>query len=172
MNLSQETLEKIDKLVPRYPDKRSASLPLCHLVQEDQGYISKEAIEWIAERLELDPINIYEIVTFYPMLRTEPIGKCHIKVCRTLSCALAGAYEVRKVLRDALLKTDCDVWSNDDYTIEFVECLASCGTAPVVQVGETMHELISPEKAKKLAEEIRAAHPSGKKAASTGDSSS
>ena len=66
MNLKPKTIEKIDKLVPRYPTKRSSALPLCHLVQEDQGYLSNEAMEWIAERLELEPINIKEIVTFYP----------------------------------------------------------------------------------------------------------
>ena len=71
MDLKQSTLDKIDKLVPRYPDKRSAALPLCHLVQEDLGYLSNESIEWIAERLDLEPINISEIVTFYPMLKPK-----------------------------------------------------------------------------------------------------
>ena len=93
MNLKAETLEKIDRLVPRYPTLRSAALPLCHLVQEDQGYLSHEAMEWIADRLDLQPINIIELVTFYPMLRTEPTGKYHVRVCRTLPCALAGAYK-------------------------------------------------------------------------------
>jgi hypothetical protein len=71
--------------------KRSAALPLLHLVQEDQGYISNEAVEWIAARLGLQPINVYELVTFYPMFRQKPIGRRHIKVCRTLSCAPWGA---------------------------------------------------------------------------------
>ena len=80
MNLKPETIEKIDKLVPRYPTMRSAALPLCHLVQEDQGYLSNEAMEWIAQRLDLQPINIIEIVSFYPMLRTEPTGQYHVRV--------------------------------------------------------------------------------------------
>ena len=88
ISLKPETIEKIDKLVPRYPTVRSAALPLCHLVQEDLGYLSCESIEWIAERLELQPINIQELVTFYPMLRTEPTGEYHVRVCRTLPCAM------------------------------------------------------------------------------------
>ena len=69
MNLKPETLRRIDEVIPHYPVKRSAALPLLHLVQEDVGYISQEAIEWIAQKLELQPINIYELVTFYPMFR-------------------------------------------------------------------------------------------------------
>ena len=82
MNLKPETIEKIDTLVPRYPVMKSAALPLCHLVQEDQGYLSNEAMEWIATRLELQPINILELVTFYPMLRTEPtVERAVFKFC-------------------------------------------------------------------------------------------
>lgn len=151
MNLKPETLEKIDRLIPRYPQRRSAALPLLHLVQEDQGWISQEAMTWIAARLEVEPISIYEIATFYPMLRLKPLGKRHIKVCRTLSCALAGSHEVRELLRQHLIPGDAQVWETPDYTIEFVECLASCGTAPVVQVDEVLHERITPDKAQELA---------------------
>ncbi len=154
MNLKPQTLEKIEKLIPRYPTKRSASLPICHLVQEDQGYISQEAMEWIAAKLGLEPINIYEIVTFYPMLREKPIGRRHIKVCRTLSCALNGSYEVKKLLEKALIGEGHGS-SNADYTIEFVECIASCGTAPVVQVDEVLHEGIKPDRVCKFADQIR-----------------
>ena len=94
MNLKPDTLKKIDEVITHYPVKRSATLPLLHLVQEDVGWISKEAIEWIAAKLELAPINVYEVVTFYPMFRQQPIGRRHIKVCRTLSCALVGGYKV------------------------------------------------------------------------------
>src|SRR5277367_1978352 len=91
-----------DELITHYPvSKRSASLPLLHLWQETFGYISPEGIEWIAAKLGLQPINILELVTFYPMFRQHPVGKVHIRVCRTLSCALGGAYE----LRDHLAKT-------------------------------------------------------------------
>ncbi len=93
MNLKPETLRKIDEAITHYPSKRSATLPLLHLIQEDVGlHLRSEAIEWIAAKLELQPINVYEVVTFYPMFRQKPIGRRHIKVCRTLSCALMGGY--------------------------------------------------------------------------------
>lgn len=155
MNLKTETIEKIDKLVPRYPVMRSAALPLCHLVQEDQGYLSGEAIEWIATRLELEPINIQELVTFYPMLRTEPTGKYHVRVCRTLPCALAGAYKTCRKLEEAL---DVKVGHTSDdglATLEFVECHADCGLAPVVMVGEEEYTGIDEDKVLELAEKMK-----------------
>ena len=78
MNLRPETLQKIDEVIPHYPVKRSAVLPLLHLIQEDAGFISSGAIEWVAAKLELQPINVYEVVTFYPMFRRKPIGRRHI----------------------------------------------------------------------------------------------
>src|SRR5215210_7664365 len=89
----KELEAELNELVTHYPQKRSASLMFLHEIQEHFGYISKEAIEWIAAKLELQPINIYELVTFYPMFRQEPAGRRHIKVCRTLSCALMGGYK-------------------------------------------------------------------------------
>ena len=152
MNLKAETLEKIDRLVPRYPTLRSAALPLCHLVQEDQGYLSHEAMEWIADRLDLQPINIIELVTFYPMLRTEPTGKYHVRVCRTLPCALAGAYKTFERFEKAF---DCKVGHTSEdgqVTIEYVECHADCGLAPVVMIGEDEYTQITPDKADELAD--------------------
>lgn len=155
MNLSEKTLKKIDELIPRYPVKRSAVLPLLHLVQEEQGYISKEATEWIANKLDLEPINVHEIVTFYPMLREKPIGKCHVKVCRTLSCALRGGYALAEKLQDELKCKIGETSEDGEYTLEFVECIASCGTAPVVQVNETLYEDVKPENASDFAQKIR-----------------
>src|SRR5438093_6879515 len=85
---------EIDELITHYPKKRSASLMLLHAIQGHFGYISQPAVEWIAAKLELQPINIYELVTFYPMLQQRPVGKYHLRVCRTLSCALAGSHRV------------------------------------------------------------------------------
>ena len=79
---------EIDELITHYPNKRSASLMLLHAMQENFGYISLQAVEWIATKLGLQPINIYELVTFYPMFHAKPVGRYHLKVCRTLSCAL------------------------------------------------------------------------------------
>src|SRR5437588_5197210 len=83
MNLKPETLKRIDEVIPHYPVKRSAVLMLLHAIQEDVGFIPDEAIDWVAAKLELQPINVYEVVTFYPMFRRKPIGRRHIKVCRT-----------------------------------------------------------------------------------------
>src|SRR6266699_1777545 len=127
---------RIDELITHYPQKRSASLMLLHAIQEQFGFISRQAVEWIAAKLELQPINIYELVTFYPMLQQKPVGKYHLRICRTLSCALGGSYKLHGHLCNRLgldshghgLQTTKD----GKYTVEFVECLASCGTAPVM----------------------------------------
>ena len=84
----------IDEVITHYPQKRSASLMVLHAIQEDFGWISRQAVEWTAAKLELQPINVYELVTFYPMFRRQPVGKYQIKVCRTLSCALGGAHQL------------------------------------------------------------------------------
>src|SRR6201996_9732198 len=102
MNVPPDLLAKIEEAITHYPvSKRSASLPLLHLWQEHFGFISDEAISWIAQKLELQPINVLELVTFYPMFRREPAGKRHIRVCRTLSCAMAGSYDLRDRIAEA-----------------------------------------------------------------------
>ncbi|MGZ4987921.1 MAG: NADH-quinone oxidoreductase subunit NuoE family protein, partial [Limisphaerales bacterium] len=87
--------KELDELITHYPQKRSASLMFLHAIQERFGHISQEAVEWTAKKLDLQPINVYELVTFYPMFRQVPLGKYHVKVCRTLSCALGGSVELR-----------------------------------------------------------------------------
>ena len=155
MNLKAETLRRIDEVIPHYPVKRSAVLPVLHLVQEDAGCISPEATEWVARKLELQPINVYEIVTFYPMFRQQPIGRRHVKVCRTLSCALMGGYKVCEAFEQEFNTHRGEVSSDGEVTIEFVECLASCGTAPVVMIDDELHEKVDAAKAKALADQIK-----------------
>jgi len=148
-------LEKeCDELISHYPVKRSAALMLLHALQEHFGYIQKEAMEWIAKKLELQPINIFELVTFYPMFRQNPVGKTHFKVCRTLSCALGGSYKLHHHLCERL-KLDshahgAQTTPDGKFTVEFVECLASCGTAPVMMVNEDFYEGVSHAKADEL----------------------
>ena len=169
MNVPPALLAKIDEAITHYPaSKRSASLPLLHLWQEHFGFISDEAIAWIAQKLELPPINILELVTFYPMFRRHPAGKRHIRVCRTLSCAMAGSYELRDKVA-AAAGIDLKKWAEEnahhanaghgnpiavsadgEYSIEFVECLASCGTAPVAMVDDCFKENIKLGDAAKL----------------------
>ena len=145
---------EVDELITHYPQKRSASLMVLHALQEHFGYISKEATEWIARKLDLQPINIYEVVTFYPMFRQHPVGKHQIKVCRTLSCALGGAYKLREHFCQKLgldphahgIQTTKD----GKFSVEFVECLASCGTAPVMMCNDDFYEGVSAQKADEI----------------------
>lgn len=169
MNLKPETLRKINEVITHYPVKRSAALPLLHCVQEDQGYVSPEAVEWIAAKLDLQPINVQELVTFYPMFRQKPIGRRQIRVCRTLSCALVGGYRVCEELKRQF---DCElgeVSPDGEVTIEFVECLASCGSGPIVLVGEELHERVDEAGARKLAARIK--QEAAARAARPGDAS-
>ena len=148
--------------IGHYPDehRRSAAMPLLHLWQEHFGYISDEGVAWIAAKLGLQPINILELVTFYPMYRQEPAGRTHLRVCRTLSCAMAGSYRVRDALASACgidlhahdtgMHNPIRVSPDGKYSIEFVECLASCGTAPVCMVGDALHENVQPESVRDL----------------------
>jgi NADH-quinone oxidoreductase subunit F len=148
----------MDEALGHYPpdQRRSASLPLLHLWQEYFGFINDEAVTWIAAKLALQPINILELVTFYPMLREKRAGKTHIRVCRTLSCAMAGSYQLMDNLCAATgiqRKNHGEQISRSadgNYSIEFVECLASCGTAPVCMVNDQLHENVNPESAADL----------------------
>ncbi len=183
MNVSSELLIKIEQAISHYPvSKRSASLPLLHLWQEHYGWISDEAMAWIAAKLELSPIHVLELVTFYPMFRRVPAGQRHIRVCRTLSCAMAGAYE----LKEAVAKVagiDLKEWATHQhgghgnpiavspdgkFSVEFVECLASCGSAPVAMVDENLKEnveiaqvadLLHLNRSDAIQPKLRPAHP-------------
>ena len=145
---------EIDELITHYPVKRSASLMLLHAIQEHFGWISQEAVEWTAKRLGLQPINVYELVTFYPMFRQQPVGKFQIKVCRTLSCALGGSYQLHKHFCEKLgldaHKHGPQTTKDGKFTVEFVECLASCGTAPVMMCNENFYEGVSHAKADEI----------------------
>ncbi len=155
MNLKPETFARIDEVITHYPVKRSATLPLLHLIQEDVGFISDEAIEWVAAKLELQPINVYEVVTFYPMFRRKPIGRRHIKVCRTLSCAIMGGYKVCEQFEKEFHTHRGEISPDGEVTVEFVECLASCGTAPVVMIADDLHPNVDAAKVKQLSAQIR-----------------
>lgn len=149
-----------DERISHYPaSKRSATLPLLHIVQHRFGYISAPAIEWVASKLDLQPIKVLEVVTFYPGFRQSAPGKFHIRVCRTLSCAMGGSYELMEKLCEltGIDRSSCDphhhpiaVSPCGNYSVEFAECLASCGTAPVCMVNDDFHEAIAPDKAGEL----------------------
>jgi len=152
LKLSEDTLLKIDEVVPKYPEKRSAALMVIHLVQDELGSVDDKACEWIAQRLELQPINIKELITFYPMLREKPWGRKHIRVCRTLPCALRGSYGTCKTFEDKLGVKEGHVRDDGEYSIEFMECLADCGQGPVVIVDEKTYENIEGKRAVEFAD--------------------
>lgn len=147
---------ELGEVITHYPKKRSASLMLLHAIQENFGYVSRQAVEWIAAKLELEPINIYELVTFYPMFHQKPVGKFHLRVCRTLSCALGGSYQLHEHFCKKLgldpHAHGAQTTADGKFTVEFVECLASCGTAPVMMCNDAFHEGVSAEKANKILE--------------------
>ena len=142
---------EIDELITHYPVKRSASLMVLHALQEHFGWLSQQAVEWTAKKLGLQPINVYELVTFYPMFRQQPIGKYQIKVCRTLSCALGGSYALHTHFCEQLgldaHKHGPQTTKDGKFTVEFVECLASCGTAPVMMCNDASYEGVTHAKA-------------------------
>lgn len=147
------TLEtEIDERITHYPvSKRSAVLPVLHTLQHHFGYLSDEAVKWTAAKLELEPIKVLEVVTFYPGFRQSAPGKYHIRVCRTLSCAMAGSYEL---MESICTKAGIDrsgvshhhpiaLSADGKFSIEFAECLASCGSGPVCMVNDEFYENVS-----------------------------
>jgi NADH-quinone oxidoreductase subunit E len=150
---------EVDELIAHYPQKRSASLMVLHALQERFGFLSSEAIEWTAAKLDLQPINVYELVTFYPMFRQGPVGRHHLKICRTLSCALGGSHQLHEHLCGKLgldqHQHGPQTTSDGKYTVEFVECLAGCGTAPVMMLNDQFYEAVSKAKADQIVEACR-----------------
>ena len=147
-NLKQEVAE----LLTHYPEgeQRSASLMVLHAIQSEAGYISKEAMQWAAGEIGIQPLNLYELGTFYPMLREEQPGKYVLKVCRTLSCALAGGMDLHKSLCNKLKldpkKHGLQTTEDKKFSIEFAECLASCGTGPVMMCNDDFYEAVDDAK--------------------------
>jgi NADH-quinone oxidoreductase subunit E len=150
---------EVDELITHYPKKRSASLMLLHAIQEHFGHVSRQAVEWVAAKLELQPINVYELVTFYPMFHRSPVGKYHFKICRTLSCALGGSYKLHEHVCTKLgldpHKHGPQTTKDGKFTVEFVECLAGCGTAPVMMCNDAFHEGISEKRADEILGECK-----------------
>ena len=160
MDIPKELDEKADNYISHYTEDqaRSATLPLLHLLQEEFGFITEDSIAWVANKLNLEPINVLEVVTFYPGLRQSAPGKYHIRVCRTLSCAMAGCYEtmdkfceVTGIDRSNVSHHNPIAVSEDGkFSIEFAECLASCGTGPVCLIGDDFHESVKASDVEKL----------------------
>ena len=156
LELPRKLEREINRLVKCYPEKRSASLMVLHALQEEFGYISPEAESWTATRLGLKPINIHELVTFYPMLRSHDPGRTVVRVCRTLSCALAGSTKLHGHIcsRLGLDANTSGLQRTKDgkFGVELAECLASCGTGPVMMCNDDFYENVSNEGADEILE--------------------
>ncbi len=146
LEFSPETLRKFTETVARYPKKEAAMLPVLYLAQKEFGYLGPEAIAYVAKLMDQAPARVQGVVSFYTMYNTKPIGRHHIQVCRTLPCALRGAEQVTSFLKRKL-GIECGQTTADGrFTLSEVECLASCGTAPMMQVNDDYHENLSEEK--------------------------
>ncbi len=146
LEFSPETLKQFEATVARYPKKEAAMLPVLYLAQREFGHLGPEAIEYVAKLMDQAPARVHGVVSFYTLYNMKPIGRHHIQVCRTLPCALRGAEEVTGFLKKKL-GIECGQTTPDGrFTLSEVECLASCGTAPMMQVNDDYHENLTEEK--------------------------
>jgi len=146
LEFSPETLKQFEATVARYPKKEAAMLPVLYLAQREFGHLGPEAIEYVAKLMDQAPARVHGVVSFYTMYNMKPIGRHHIQVCRTLPCALRGAEEVTEFLKKKLGIVCGQTTPDGRFTLSEVECLASCGTAPMMQVNDDYHENLTEEK--------------------------
>lgn len=144
---TQENLEKIASVIKKYPAKQAAVMPLLYIAQEQHGFISVEAMREIARILEMDETDVLGVVTFYSMYHQKQMGKYHIQVCTNVSCMLRGGYDIYDAVRAKCGIGNGEVTPDFKYSIEEVECMGSCGTAPMLAVNEDFFENLSTEKA-------------------------
>ncbi len=143
---SKDNLKKIETLKSRYPSPKALSLPCLWMAQYQEGVISLDAIEVIGKLIDWAPMEIYRVATFYTMFNLEPVGKYHIQLCKTLSCALCGKAEMLSHLENRLGIEPGESSEDGRFTLTQVECLGSCGTAPVMQINDRYYENLTPEK--------------------------
>jgi NADH-quinone oxidoreductase subunit E len=143
-HLSQENLERAQRIVALYPKQRSALIPLCHLAQSQDGYLTEEAMQDIAVLVDVTPAEVYGTATFYDMLHTEPVGKYVLAMCTNIACLLGGAYELLEHAEKRLEVHVGQTTEDGNFTIEEAECLAACDTAPCIQVNHRFFGPLTP----------------------------
>lgn len=161
IKFSDATLALVQKIIRRYPEGRhkSALLPILHLAQaEFGGWLSPNTMDYVASTLNLKPIEVYEVASFYSMYNLRPVGKCLLEVCRTGPCGLRGADDIVEYLEKKLGIKDGETTQDGMFTLKTVECLASCGTAPMMQVGNNYIEDLTCEKLDGILEKLQNAH--------------
>lgn len=145
-----ENLEKIEKLQKRYPKPEALSLPLLWMAQYQDGYISIDAVAEIAKFCKTTPMEIYRVATFYTMFNLAPVGRHHIQVCKTLSCSICGKQEILSKISQITNLKSGQTSEDGKFTLSQVECLGSCGTAPVMQINDTLYENLTPQKVEEI----------------------
>jgi len=152
---SPEVESEIDRHLAKYPVMRSAILPLMFIVQRERGYLDALGVAYLAKRLRLRITDIWEVATFYSMLNTKPVGKYHIQICKTLSCKIMGEPEITDHVCKKLGIKPGETTADGKFTISLVECLGSCGTAPMFQVGFDYHEKLTTEKVDQILDALK-----------------
>jgi NADH-quinone oxidoreductase subunit E len=153
--LREKYQKEIDEIVSRYPLRRSALIPLLYLAQRDQGFITEAAMKEIAGLLQLTPPQVYETVTFYTMLNLKKVGKFHIQICKSLMCALVGSDTVIGWIKTKLDIAPGETTTDGLFTLSAVECLAACGTAPMMQINDDYYEQLTEEKVDRILADLR-----------------
>lgn len=151
---SAEVEAEVDRHLAKYPVKRSAILPLMFIVQRERGYLDPSGVVYLANRLGLRITDIWEVATFYSMIQTKPVGKYHVQVCRTLSCKLLGADKITKHCSEKLGIKPGEMRPDGRFSLSEVECLGSCGTAPMFQINFDYHENLTLEKVDQILDSL------------------
>ena len=155
VKFSDESLKRFGQIVSRYPKREAAMLPVLRLAQEEFGYLSPEAIDYVAGIMETPVARVYGVVTFYTMLNMKPVGRHHIQVCRTLPCALVGAEKISALIEAKLGIGLGETTPDGRFTFSEVECLASCGSGPMMQVNDDYYENLTEKKVAEILERLK-----------------
>ncbi len=153
--LSDETKKNIEAEFVKYPDKRSVLLPALWIVQEAAGYLSEPAMMDVAELLDLTPVQVYDVATFYYMYNLKPVGKYHIQVCKTLSCALVGSNALIQYIQKRLEIHTGETTQDGLFSLKLVECLAACGSGPMMQINEDYYEQLTNQKVDQILDDLK-----------------
>jgi NADH-quinone oxidoreductase subunit E len=154
--LSDDREKKLAELLGRYPTKMAACIPLLHLCQEQNGWISPDVIDFVAARLDLSAAHVQGVVTFYTLFNQHPVGKHQVWVCRTLPCALRGSGAILEHCKKKLGIGEGETTADGAITLRTAECLASCGTAPMMQVDKDYYENLTLERVDEILDALRA----------------
>ena len=155
MEFSEETRKKFEQILRRYPRKEAALLPALYLAQEEFGYLSPEAIQYVAELMEIPPPQVYGVATFYTMFNKEPVGKYHIQVCNNISCSLKGADGLVGYLKEKLGINVGETTPDKKFTLSTVECLGFCENAPAMQINDDYYPDLTTEKIDEILEKLK-----------------